>query len=432
MLAMRPPVFALVAVLAVLAVPTTITALAIWGSTVRQDWLRAQTPTSNPAGNPTVFARPSVVEKSMTQVWQEWHATSDTSPDQLIFMIATPLAVVLLLLIAFLLIPEVDAGGPFTRTIRNGFRVAVAALIAIVLLAGVHGLMVIPAIHADLRGSSVFDNGLGLFFPCMILSTILLLIAWGDRTARQARGPQVSAPIAPRCERCGYDLTHVPNNGLCPECGIDACHSLERGAARPGTPFERGGGLAAWLATVAAVLFHPARFYSTLTMSDGGKRAERFRHGIFLAIGCGAWCWMFVCGILSVRSIGWDIISIPTLFTLLAVFAGWGTHRLIAAIAASAWIIRRDFSSSDWFRKIIAYETAYLLAFCMFDGAAVTFGIFWGSSAWWQYTMRPLLRSVFLGLVPEPTLLFSGNILLMLFWLFRYRLAFHKTRWANH
>lgn len=71
------------------------------------------------------------------------------------------------------------------------------------------------------------------------------------------------------CEFCGYNLEGAETDARCPECGHPVADSLP--AARPGSPWQQQPGLLAWAKTVRAVLFHPTRLYSDVSMASVGK-----------------------------------------------------------------------------------------------------------------------------------------------------------------
>ena len=81
------------------------------------------------------------------------------------------------------------------------------------------------------------------------------------------------------CESCGYVLNGLPPGSNCPECGRPAADSDP--SLRTPTAWERtaqagepSGG--AFLATSAAVLFRPTRFYRTLATRTDTPQATTF------------------------------------------------------------------------------------------------------------------------------------------------------------
>ncbi len=74
--------------------------------------------------------------------------------------------------------------------------------------------------------------------------------------------PSSAEPRPPTCEWCGYNLTHVPTDGRCSECGKPAEASLGE-HIRTGPAWTRrrsGGRLAAWWDTLWCVMIAPGEF----------------------------------------------------------------------------------------------------------------------------------------------------------------------------
>jgi hypothetical protein len=81
-----------------------------------------------------------------------------------------------------------------------------------------------------------------------------LLSAVGARR----RVPVIERP--PTCETCGYNLTLMPMEARCPECGEPVVNSLGP-AVRPGAPWERRGELGrvqTWLSTALVAIARSA------------------------------------------------------------------------------------------------------------------------------------------------------------------------------
>lgn len=67
------------------------------------------------------------------------------------------------------------------------------------------------------------------------------------------------------CERCGYVVDGLPEDGVCPECGFEIARSLP--ANRPGTPWQQHPGFRSMLTTSSATLRHPVRTLDTLAVT---------------------------------------------------------------------------------------------------------------------------------------------------------------------
>jgi len=81
-------------------------------------------------------------------------------------------------------------------------------------------------------------------------------VLWALFRSVGARRTLTRVERPPTCEFCGYNLTGTAIEGRCPECGTPAFESLGP-QVRPGTSWERGGGLIAWTRCHAAAVFRP-------------------------------------------------------------------------------------------------------------------------------------------------------------------------------
>ncbi len=79
--------------------------------------------------------------------------------------------------------------------------------------------------------------------------------------------PRVPEATDLLCEKCGYVLNGLPENGRCPECGTPIEQSLGQ---------QRIGPTAGFLRTTGQIIFHPGRFYRTLNVRGSVAAARRF------------------------------------------------------------------------------------------------------------------------------------------------------------
>jgi hypothetical protein len=81
----------------------------------------------------------------------------------------------------------------------------------------------------------------------------------------------------PRCDSCGYDLTLMPMDSRCPECGEPVAASLGPDS-RPGTPWQRTGNglLSVWWQTFRTAVRQPTVFGRTLQLQSPGTAHRRF------------------------------------------------------------------------------------------------------------------------------------------------------------
>ena len=62
-----------------------------------------------------------------------------------------------------------------------------------------------------------------------------------------------------RCERCAYDLTGLPREHACPECGLPVRESMAE--AHPGTPWQQSPGLGTYVRTAWMSVRRPRALY---------------------------------------------------------------------------------------------------------------------------------------------------------------------------
>src|SRR5258708_34020072 len=93
-------------------------------------------------------------------------------------------------------------------------------------------------------------------------------------------GVIVPAETSVLCEGCGYTLDGLPPTGQCPECGLPIAASTGAdGRVLPAWEdgeTETRSTLQRFLATSAAVVFTPGRFYRTLATRRDNHAARRF------------------------------------------------------------------------------------------------------------------------------------------------------------
>ncbi|MGA2499327.1 MAG: hypothetical protein ABSH20_16430 [Tepidisphaeraceae bacterium] len=90
------------------------------------------------------------------------------------------------------------------------------------------------------------------------------------------RSAEVPLSDALLCEACGYNLTGVPRDGLCPECGQAIAESLPSLRRPPVWETAERPGYRQWLATSSAVILHTNRFFRQLAPRGDMERAARF------------------------------------------------------------------------------------------------------------------------------------------------------------
>jgi hypothetical protein len=136
-------------------------------------------------------------------------------------------------------------------------------------------------------------------------------------------GATIPAETDVLCETCGYVLNGLPPDSNCPECGQPAAESDP--ALRTPTAWEQTGqdgsfSAGAFLATSAAVLFRPTRFYRTLATRTDTRLAITFAQiywilsALLLALAAYAHAAWFVFGDprVPLDSLKWVALAAPT------------------------------------------------------------------------------------------------------------------------
>jgi hypothetical protein len=400
---------------------------------------------SGPSPSSAPAYRVEVQTRSFAQVWDHWHSGPGGwfGDGELTIVLVVVLGLVLLAGLAWLNLPLVHATGPLGAAFERSWRVGVAWLGPLALAMLVCGAVAVQA-NYDQRGvtgprNPRNDPAFAMFR--VIAPSVVYLLLWLRRAAGAVQ-PQTAIALPPRCEGCGYDLTHQPADGRCTECGLEMAASLDEGRSRPRDDWHRRHWLRDWVRTLGAVLVRPSGFYRTLKLRTPDAPARRFAAFNYVAIAFLAAVWMLTLFAAAVCTGNADVIfeapdamvafwaTVAGCYLVFGVCACWFGHRAVGALVFTVWLLKRELADYRWAAKVLAYETAYLWVFCAFWGVMFTSFMAWGMwlSDWWA----PGRRAVFLwGFPLEMLAVFAGTIGLFVIWLWRYRIAYRAIRWSN-
>lgn len=358
-------------------------------------------------------------------LWSDWLSKGLRGPlgDIAIGIPATYCGLVML--VAIFLGPDLHSTRTISATLLRAARASIGAsgwLLIVGAFAGTgYILFEFYPLHLALgvadRGSAMFAGAVG---------SILLMLSIVGRCVVGARDDSAPYQGPPRCEGCGYELEHIPDSGLCPECRCEVDRSLRPGLWRCGVAWERGkrGTPGALLASAISLILAPREFYSCLCVRGDDRRARRFSAWQFRLIWIGAFVWL-----ISLRTVlgdgprRQDCVALA----LIPVLAGWGVWRIMAAISMWWWYAAGELSDPRWSRKVVQYEAAFLWTFCVVLGSGFTFGLWLVQRA----VTRRLTLGWFFG-IPLPMFFFLVSVgTLVLIGLYRYRIALRAIRWAN-
>lgn len=329
--------------------------------------------------------------------------------------------------------PMIQAGGSRWAAVRGGFcAVAGSAWLVVagvfawdVLAVALRGLIMLVSGGSTLFSSFPFYSALQVLSA---MAGIALGLRWVGRAAVGTRVLQGTSETTLRCEQCGYDLRHLAESGRCTECGEDLAMSIEPGRARRSPPIETELSARTVWSTTIEILRRPSTFYRALPMRTSEQAARRFAVCLYVAMGVGASGWLWAALLLiSGGPTGSRAVVFPIAAGAGVGLAAWGMHRGIAALAIGGAYLFKLFPEPQHARKLVLYEAAYVWSFCLFNGLLLTTFMLWN-----DWITQHVLGGRYPFHIPaEPLLMLSGNLLLVIVGVLRYRKIIPFVRFAN-
>jgi hypothetical protein len=339
-----------------------------------------------------------------------------------------------ILALGWLNLPFAHAYGPVGTSWLRSTRASAAVLFPVLGLSLVVGALtlIVASVFQD-------DPQVRPFAPaacCWLVSdavSAVLLAAYSRWTVAGLVVRKAPPHLPPRCEGCGYDLTHQPAEQRCPECAQPLATSFAADESRPNSRWAVRHGVASWTATAWEVLFLPGRFYRRLRLRKPLDRDAGFTGINYVLLGLGAGLWILLNVWLLTHLHGppplaaSDVLPIATYVAsmlLFGVVGCWLGHRIIAACVVTFWIARDMLPDYRWAAKVMTYESVYLWVFCAFWGAMITSLVVTGD---WLFKMFGFV----LGMHPGILTLTLGTVGLAAIWVWRYTVAYRAIRWSN-
>ncbi len=366
--------------------------------------------------------------RAIDAVWREWHPAGHIGRPVFVLLLTGCLAPPLALLGTGLHLCTVHRRGPLTPSIRHAFAAIIAAsgpLIMLVALAGAAAVFageLVTPIHQGALASPVPGE---FIVMTTIMSGLMVLLGATGRAAAAAEVGVEETPLPPRCEQCGYDLTETPREGRCPECGLGARQSLEGVVYRRGAAWEGQRRVGTWLETLRSVLFQPRAFYQALRLR-GEDGSVAFRRIMFAILPPAVLVW-FPATVWLANDWDNEAPGIAVAMGLMVGLLSWLVYRVAAGVAMIPWMLGDGLVDFRWARRVMGYESAFLLAFCAFNGAFVSMMLFFDDLAMWLVNTRG-----FFAIPLGPALVLFGNLGLGLVWIWRYQIALRAVRWSNY
>lgn len=370
--------------------------------------------------------------RTIDEVLNEWAAAPLMSPLFWVPFVSFFVLPVVAGFAAWVFLSNAHRSGPFVNAFGRSYRGVIAC-------AGVFNLLLALAVSGVVWADSFdFDNTnwerrviFDMLAMLGVQSCIFLLLVSLDRATLIA-GEAIPADLpGPRCEGCGYDLTHLPAGGVCTECGLETEQSLTPGILRRTTAWQTRQTFSDWMATAGAALLTPRRFYWALFVRRPQAEASRFGRTQFIAMWIAAWLWMMAMGVSKNGfNRGYEFGLVPVLGASAVVVVGWFLHRLVGAIMFTYAGVRKLLDDGHWHRHVMMHEASFLWVFCALDGSLISSFILL-DGPWISQALTGRQFYTILGIPLELLVVFGGNLLLIVFWFWRYAIAFERIRWNN-
>lgn len=443
------PAFVAYFLASLLIYTAVLVGLMIWNETLTRVWVMGTPPpyTSAPS---TALTWPAgdweVHSRTPGEVWAEWRVSAIAGilgPAESTAIVVLVFGTLIVYVLAWLHLAFVHRSGSAWASYRRTFRVASAVVWPVALATLVCGSVCVSLEHAVCRGDlpNVYFHSGGYWLSGMVPTALVLVLLWLGVAFRRTSLPFDQSQLAPRCEGCGYDLTHRPEQGRCPECGKPVDESLVRARSRPGCAWSRSRTIASLVETNWTVLRHPSRFYRTLALRDMSDTVGYGEYSYALFMACAA-IWIVVCAI----AVGWqygfeDILtevkerpSFLLIFSAVYIFTPavllWVIQRVVAALIGSYWLLRGALPDFRWWAKVTIYETSFIWAFLCYWGLLTLSLVIWNRWISALLDVGPW-SSTPLGMAPEEAVLVYGTLLLAVAWCWRLIVAGRAIRWGN-
>jgi len=369
------------------------------------------------------------VESTLAATWTSWRTQEHINPAWFIIGGISGNGCVALAALTLLFFHRVHRAGPLWPSLRRSTAAVVAAVGLALLLNFLIGSGFV-LLEYERIARHWFNPAPTIFAVLAVQAGILLMLHWIGRAANGASDETFVLELSPRCESCGYDLTHRPDSGLCPECNASVAASLEPGRRQP-TAYERAPGLAEFFDTSRHILLHPADAYSALALSGSIDRAARYRRWHVTAMAALAALWVFVAmWIDRGRPPHDDKFFICPVVGLAVGIVAWTMTHLAGMVAGFYWLYHRTLPDTRWVQRIACLETVYVWVFCGLSGTIITSLMLWGD--WVGRRLNPMTGVAGVRLPTAPLLLLGANLILVVIWVIRWLRIGRSVRWSNY
>lgn len=384
-------------------------------------WFAVQSRTFTPSIKPHITVRP------ISDVWLDWQHEGWLGTGG---QVGLPLVSIYLggaLIVAILHLPAIHRFGSVLRSLGQSFRAVLAIGGWTTLLSIILGFFVVITRHDQLLNPAAeeyLSRPLAWFIGTS--SAYFLTLRLGK--CIQILRDNNTLDLPPRCEHCGYDISHSAADGLCQECGQPCSDSTGPDRIRQGWPWQTSPIVKNWLSTTMLILFKPQHFYRRLRVRNTSDWHLRFGRIQILVITCAAAIWLItLCAIESDFSTVFVVAMIDV--GMVVGIVGWVTHRAAVLLWTGILLATKRLDDLGWAWTVFCYETAYVWFFCALGGTFVTITIVSKRVQEWVESAARYIPP----LTGEPVLdlLFILEFILIVLWLRRIRRAIAAVRWNN-
>lgn len=307
--------------------------------------------------------------------------------------------------IALLVMPWGARDEPLRTTYRNALRqtwLRTAHVIPCVLLVGT-----LAVVYHRLETAWLHTNPFAIllqgppwylrYAEPFLVATALLSVLWMLWALLRSVGAHREvAPISrpPICEACGYNLTTIPMESRCPECGEPVLASLSP-TARSGASWQRRreiGRWRAWLECSVTAVRHPRELGRQLLVTADGTDHRRFFALHLPVIFCIAFASAAGSAVINTSITAEDLPIFLMAFSALGCLCVGGTviFTLAGTIAIGVFeSLRHRRNLLPGTMQVACYLAGYLTLWALFGGASAVI-VFAMEEEYWFRTLQGL------------------------------------------
>ena len=397
----------------------------MWDLTVEPRWI--QSPATSTA--PATFTARETHKRSFPEVWCEAHSHGLIGELEVMIVIVGALTSGASVFSAWLLLPIVYGGGSGWAAYQTALKAVISGFGVLWFMSLVNGTLLVFIVNQEEAGNNLIWEVVhpGVLVILMFASAGIL-VYWLSAAARGVAQPLADLKLPPLCEACGYDLTELPEEARCPECGMQAAESLSN-TGRLGCAWQVKKDVAAWVESAWDVIARPSSFYRRLRLREDAEMPRRFARPSYPLVGAMFGGWLFVMFLIFDPNPGDVLIFVPLGVMFLISLLAWLIHRFVGALAASWWIVHATLPNCRWGETVIRYESAFLWMFLAMNVGLLT--TYWTWGEWMSDLQRDLGIQLVFGMPLEPLAVLLLNVALSCIWLYRYHIAAKAVRWSN-